>query len=201
MLACLPSACGVWPESDMDPLLMILKRLIDQRVELVIVGGMAAMCHGSLIVTQDIDFCVPFDVPTMSRIIAALGAIKPTFRMRPDRMPMYDDPDRLARLNLLAIETELGVVDFLKEVSGVGAFAEVAAQSEPIEVAEGIICRVLTLDALIDAKRAAGRPKDRVAVTQLEALRQKFHHRQLNLPFDEPKPKKPDSDQSPDRPV
>jgi hypothetical protein len=199
MLACLPSACGAWPGSDMDPLLTILKRLLDQRVELVIVGGMAAMYHGSTMVTQDIDFCVPFDVPTMTGIIAALRPIRPTFRMRPDRMPMYDDPERLARLNLLAIETESGIVDFLKEVSGVGEFAEAAAQSEPIEVAEGIVCPVLTLEALINAKRAAGRPKDRLAVTVLESLRGKL--RQLNLPFDEPKPKIPDSDRSPDPPV
>jgi hypothetical protein len=199
MLACLPSACGAWPESDMDPLLTILKRLLDQKVELVIVGGMAAMYHGSTVVTQDIDFCVPFDVPTMAGIIEALRPIKPTFRMRPDRMPMYDDPARLAGLNLLAIETESGVVDFLKEVSGVGMFPEAAAQSEPIQVAEGVVCRVLTLEALINAKRAAGRPKDRLAVTVLESLRGKL--RQLNLPFDEPQPRTPDSDRSPNPPV
>jgi hypothetical protein len=161
---------------------MILKRLLDQQVELVIVGGMAAMYHGSTMVTQDIDFCIPFDIPTMTRVIEALRPIKPTFRMRPDRMPMYDDPARLARLNLLAIETEWGVVDFLNEVSGVGRFPEVFAHSEPIEVAEGIVCRVHTLEALISAKRAAGRPKDRMAVVMLERLRDKLRNRPIDPP-------------------
>jgi hypothetical protein len=169
----------------MDPLLTILKRLLDHDVELVMVGGMAAMFHGSTIVTQDIDFCVPFDVPSMTKLLAALDGVKPTFRMRPDRMPIYTDPARLARLNLLAVETTLGVVDFLNEVSGVGRFPEVAAHSEMIEVIEGVSCRVLTLDALIDAKRAAGRPKDKIAVHQLEALRRDLQSR--------PKPPPPDS--------
>jgi len=183
----------------MDPLLMILKRLLDEHVELVIVGGMAAMFHGSTIVTQDIDVCVPFDVPTMTRVIAALRPIRPTFRMRPDRMPMYDDPERLAKLNLLAIETEWGVIDFLNEVSGVGRFPDVVAKSESVNVGDGVTARILSLDALIDAKRAANRPKDRLAVTTLEALRRRFPTRQLNLPFSDPKI--PDSSQSPDPPA
>ena len=33
-------------------------------------------------------------------------------------------------------------------------------------------CRVLTLDALIVAKRAAGRPKDLLVLPELEALRE-----------------------------
>jgi hypothetical protein len=36
----------------------------------------------------------------------------------------------------------------------------------------GIECRVLSLDALIIAKRAAGRPKDLLVLPELEALRE-----------------------------
>jgi hypothetical protein len=53
----------------MDPLLTILKRLLDHKVEFVVIGGMAAMYHGSALVTQDIDFCVPFDVDTMASML------------------------------------------------------------------------------------------------------------------------------------
>jgi hypothetical protein len=155
----------------MDPLLTILKRLLDNKVDLVMIGGMAAMFHGSTTVTWDIDFCVPLDEPTMAKILAAIRDIKPTFRMRPDKMPLWDDPRRLAGLNLLAVETHLGIVDFLKEVSGVGDFAQVAACSQIVEAAPGVSCKILTLDALIEAKRAAGRPKDRAAVVQLEIIR------------------------------
>src|SRR5689334_16061509 len=117
----------------MDPLLTILKRLLDHNVEFVVIGGMAAMYHGSSVVTQDIDFCVPFDAETMARVLQALRDIRPTFRQRPGRLPLWNDPARLAGLNVLLVDTDEGPVDFLKEVAGVGAYPEVAAASTLIE--------------------------------------------------------------------
>jgi hypothetical protein len=154
-----------------DPLLEILKRLLDQDVELVLVGGMAAMFHGSDVVTHDIDFCIPFTTDNMSKIVAALRDLNPTFRQRPDRPPMWKEPERLATFNVMLIETTLGYVDFLRDIDGVGQFAEVLAQSQITEVAPGISCPMIGLDALITAKRAANRPKDRIALPHLEAAK------------------------------
>jgi hypothetical protein len=47
------------------------------------------------------------------------------------------------------------------------------ACSEPIDL-DGTVIRVLTLDALIDAKRAMGRPRDLRAVLELEAIRERL---------------------------
>jgi hypothetical protein len=163
----------------MDPLLTILKRLLDHKVDFVVIGGMAAVYHGSSVVTQDIDFCVPFDEDTMSRILNALRDIRPTFRQRPDRLPLWDDPARLARLNFLLVDTTDGAVDFLREVAGVGTFESVAAVSTLIEPEPGIAFRILNLDALIAAKRAAGRRKDIIAVHDLEALRKRINEQGL----------------------
>jgi predicted nucleotidyltransferase len=157
----------------MDPLLTILKRLLDQKVEFVVIGGMAAMYHGSSVVTQDIDFCVPFDADTMARILEALRDIRPTFRQRPDRLPLWKDPARLAGLNLILVDTDEGPVDFLKDVAGVGTYPEVAAASTEIQPELGLAFRILNLDALIAAKRAAGRRKDMIALPDLEALRKR----------------------------
>ena len=165
---------------------MILKRLLDQQVELVIIGGYAAALHGSGMTTQDVDFCVPFNAETMAKILAALRDLKPTFRQRLDRMPLWDDPNRLAGLRLLLVDCEWGAVDFLKDVAGIGQYPEALAQSETVDIGEGIVCRMLTLDATIAAKRAAGRQKDMLAVRALEVVRR-------NL-----KPKTPDSNQPPD---
>lgn len=44
----------------MEPLLLILKRLVDRKVEFVLIGGMAAIAHGAEVVTQDVDVCIPF---------------------------------------------------------------------------------------------------------------------------------------------
>jgi predicted nucleotidyltransferase len=54
-------------------------------------------------------------------------------------------------------------------VYGIGTYREVLASSEPVHVGE-LEFRVLSLQGLIKAKRAAGRPKDLEALLELEAL-------------------------------
>ncbi len=43
--------------------------------------------------------------------------------------------------------------------------------AEDVEIADALVIRVATLDAVIDSKRAAGRPKDERALPYLESLR------------------------------
>jgi predicted nucleotidyltransferase len=62
-------------------------------------------------------------------------------------------------------------LDCLGEIKGIGGYAECLRRSEPIEI-DGQEVRVLTLDALIEAKRAMGRPRDLHAVLELEAIRE-----------------------------
>ena len=77
-----------------SPLLELLKRLADAKVELVLIGGMAATVHGTTTVTYDLDVCVKFDTGTCERILTALRGLDPRQRMRPDRLPLPDDPAR-----------------------------------------------------------------------------------------------------------
>jgi hypothetical protein len=65
--------------------------------------------------------------------------------------------------------TDLGPLDFLGEVAGLGTFDAVKAASDHLNIF-GIDCGVLYLNGLIASKRAAGRKKDLIAVTELEGL-------------------------------
>jgi len=165
----------------MDQLPEILKRLNEYQVDFVLVGGMAAIAHGSSMTTKDVDVCAPLGEPNLSRILNALREIHPKLRMRPDRMPLPDDPDRLRGLKNLYLVTDWGVIDFLGELSGVGQFDEVLKNSRAADLG-GFTCRILDLDALIAAKRAAGRPKDMRALPELEALKRRSTDRPP-LPF------------------
>src|SRR5690349_14298239 len=106
----------------MDPLFQILKRLSDNGVEYVLIGGMAAVVHGSSVGTQDVDVLAPMTDENLCRIHAALKQINPRFRMRPDNMPLWDDPERLRGIKNLNLATDLGVIDVLGELTGVGSF-------------------------------------------------------------------------------
>jgi len=62
-------------------------------------------------------------------------------------------------------------VDLLGEITGGGGYDNLAGSTLSIRVF-GIECRCLTLDKLIEVKRAAGRPKDFEAIAELEAIRE-----------------------------
>jgi len=72
------------------------------------------------------------------------------------------------------IDTNIGHLDCLGEIQGIGGYAQVREASEPIEV-EGVQLRVLAMDALIAAKQAMNRPRDREAIRQLKVI-QKLRH-------------------------
>jgi predicted nucleotidyltransferase len=160
----------------MDPLFQILKRLTDHQVEYVLVGGMAAVVHGSSVVTRDVDVCAPLDLANLERIVRALQGLNPRFRFRPDKMPLFDEPARLVGFRNINLITEWGVIDILGEVSGLGAYHKLVPRSQAIDLA-GFKCRLLDLDALIIAKRSAGREKDLIGLRHLEVIKK---HRDQN---------------------
>jgi predicted nucleotidyltransferase len=149
----------------------LLSRLHDHGVEFVVVGGMAAVLHGSAVVTEDLDVCAPMTPENFQRIVAALAGLDPRHRMTPQRLPLADDPAALKGFKNLYLATDAGQLDILELIDGVGDYAAVAAHTVTLEVS-GVPVRVLDLDTLIVAKAAVGRPKDRRVVADLEIIRQ-----------------------------
>ena len=153
----------------MQNLSELVRRLIASQVEFVLVGGFAAVAHGVTLVTRDIDVCCRFSVPNLMRIQKAFADLHPSHRSRPD-LPLELTPEQCANLKNLYVNTDLGIVDCLGEVLGVGGFDEVAKQSVEIELPSGN-CRVLDIDALIRAKVAMNRDHDRITVKQLREIK------------------------------
>ncbi len=151
----------------------LLKRLADRGTHFVVIGGMAGTLHGCSMVTEDLDVCAPLDSENLPRILAALGDLHPAFRMRPDRPPLPADPARLAGFKNLYLATDLGQLDILDEVSGIGGFEEVAKHAVEIRI-DNVTCKVLDLETVIRSKRALGRPRDLQAALELEAIRQRL---------------------------
>ena len=154
----------------------LLLRLLDRNVDLVLVGGMAAIVHGAVTVTEDLDACVRFDEPTLERILAALAPLHARHRFHPDHPPLQADVAYLSTFKNLYLTTDEGPLDLLGSITGLGDFEAVLARSVEVEV-DGRPLRVLGLDALIDAKRALGREKDRTRLAELEALQRRLHEK------------------------
>jgi hypothetical protein len=150
----------------------LLVTLAQGGVECVLIGGYAAVVHGVTLVTQDVDICCRFSKENLFRLQAVLAGVHPRHRMTPQRMPLELTEELCARLKNLYLETDLCVLDCLSEVTGVGNFDTVLAHSVEVVLPGGSF-RVLDLSALIHAKEAMDRPQDRLALTQLRAIRER----------------------------
>lgn len=150
----------------------LLSRLASHGVEFVIVGGVCGVLHGVSLVTLDLDICCPFSVSNLRRLQDSLKDLHPYHRMTPRRLPFELTDELASRLKNLYLRTDLGAVDCLSEVKGLGDYGEVLRRSITRETSYGQF-RMLDLDALIVAKQAMGRPRDRAAVKLLEAIKEK----------------------------
>jgi predicted nucleotidyltransferase len=146
-----------------------VQSLSDAGVEFVIVGGVAALIHGSSQVTFDLDICYSRARSNLKRLAQALAPAKPRPRGFPADLPFIWDEATLRNATVLTLQTDLGDIDLLAEVAGVGTFESVKEHSVVIQ-AFGREVQVLDLRSLIAAKRAANRLKDRLTLPELEAL-------------------------------
>jgi len=142
-----------------------------QQVDFVIVGGVAISAHGSAYLTFDLDVCYARPRENLKRLATALAPYHPRLRGLPENLPFVWDEQTLRQGTNFTLSTDLGNIDLLGEVTGLGDYEEVLAVSVIMQL-YGFDCRVLSLDALITAKRAAGRTKDLLVLPELEALRE-----------------------------
>jgi predicted nucleotidyltransferase len=151
--------------------LELLRRLSAEKVDFVLVGGMAAIAHGSATVTEDVDLCIRFDLPTLTAVLRALAGTNPRERMNP-LTPKVIDPARWVGYRNLYLVTDEGVIDLLSETLEVGRYDAVAANAVEMDLG-GFSCRVIGLEDLIRCKRALGRPKDLNAAAQLDLVKKR----------------------------
>lgn len=149
----------------------MLALLSDANIKFVIVGGLAVTIHGSAYVTFDLDICYSRDEENLSRLTASLETVAPRLRGAPSGLPFRFDVETLHRGMNFTLTTDLGDIDLLGEIAGIGDYAQTVASSTQVKLYERDYS-VLTLNALITAKRAAGRPKDLQLLPELEALRE-----------------------------
>jgi hypothetical protein len=156
----------------MELLTEILRRLHDAKVEFSLIGGLAAVQYGVTLVTQDVDVCARFTPANLKRIESSLADLHPKHRFTTNRLPFECTPELCGNLRNLYLATDLGILDCLSEVAGIGGFEAVLRQSDLREFPFGE-CPVLKIDALISAKKAVGREQDLIAVKQLLAIQEK----------------------------
>jgi hypothetical protein len=154
----------------MTDALALIRQLAEYQVEFVVIGGQAMRAQGSAYITEDLDICYQRSSQNVARLVAAPAPLHPYMRGAPPGLPFrFDAPTILDGLNFTLI-TDLGDIDCLGEVSGIGPYDKALAQSDS-KPTHGLAIRYLTIDGLIAAKRAAGRGKDKQHFLELEELK------------------------------
>jgi predicted nucleotidyltransferase len=147
----------------------VFRALVPAEVQFIVIGGVAAILHGTARITYDVDVVYARDRGNIRRLVAALKPFAPYLRGVPKGLPFaWDERTVLNGLNF-TLETNIGDVDLLGEVTGGGTYADLLPHSQD-GMAFGFPCKVVTLEKLIVLKQAAGRPKDLEPIAELQAL-------------------------------
>ena len=147
----------------------VVKLLNAHGVEFIVIGGWAAALHGSERSTSDVDVVYSRTSENIRRLAEALKSHQPYLRGAPPGLPFrWDEPTIQAGLNF-TLTTDLGFLDFLGEVAGGGTYQQLLPSTQEVTV-QGVTCRCVTLERLIQLKRAAGRARDLDVIAELQAL-------------------------------
>lgn len=147
----------------------LFARLSDGGVDYVVIGGLAAQAHGSATFTNDTDVCYATDDDNLRRLGEVLVALGARLRGVAEDVPFVPDGRTLRRTQVLTLDTPYGGLDVLAAPSGFPGYAALSERAMTIEWA-GATIKVTSLEDLIAMKRSAGRPKDLLAVEELEAI-------------------------------
>ncbi len=144
----------------------IIELLEQHGVEYVVVGGVAAVLQGAPVTTFDFDALFKVDPENIDRLATVLVELDARFRERRDLRPTRST---LAAGQHILLLTNCGPFDLLGVIGSGKRYEDVIDSASRLSIDNQVI-KVLSIEALIEDKKALGRHKDLAAVRLLEAL-------------------------------
>jgi hypothetical protein len=156
-------------ETAFDPV-AILKTLARHEVQFVVIGGIAALSHGSPLPTEDVDVTPQRNEANLDRLAHALAELGARLRTETGgETPLPRDPRLLAQAEIWTLTTRHGDLDIVFVPPGTAGYEDLQQDAFAVDVGRGVHVRIASLADVIRSKEASNRPKDRA---QLPALRQ-----------------------------
>ena len=151
----------------------IFRTLARQRVDYVLIGGLAATLHGSNLRTGDVDICPARNRENLERLAAALVEMDARIRAAgtPEGMRFARDAEFLSRVELCNLSTRFGDFDISVTPAGTSGFEDLRRHAVEFDL-EGVLVPTASLEDVIRSKEAAGRSKDLEQLPTLRALRE-----------------------------
>jgi Aminoglycoside-2''-adenylyltransferase len=153
----------------------ILEVLHRNKVAYILIGGLAAVYHGSPFPTEDADITPEMGRRNLDKLATALRELNARVRTDPEpsRIPFRSDGEALAAAETWNLTTDAGDLDVTFEPSGTRGYPDLRHDATQVEL-YGVSVRIASLADVIRSKQAANRPKDqRVLPTLREILAQR----------------------------
>jgi predicted nucleotidyltransferase len=147
----------------------ILGLLTTRGVDFVLIGGYAAVLHGSPRVTRDLDVCYATDTENLRALARVLDDLNARLAGVEEDLPFAADERTLSRVELLTLDTDAGRLDLLTAPAGFRGYERLRANAARYDIG-GFLVKVAEIEDLIAMKAAAGRPKDLADIAELEAI-------------------------------
>jgi hypothetical protein len=149
----------------------LLAVLTKHGVRFVVVGGYAAVLHGSPFLTEDLDITPSMSAENLERLSTALDELHARIRTEavPDGVPFAHDAASLARADVWNLVTDHGDLDLTINPAGTGGYDDLARDAID-RTFLGLTVSIASLADIIRSKQAADRPKDHRTLPTLRRL-------------------------------
>lgn len=152
-------------------------------VRYVLIGGLAAVLHGSPLPTLDVDICPSPERSNLERLAAALEEMDARIRTpdSPEGVRFPRQAGFLGNVQLLNLMTRFGDLDLSFRPSGTEGFPDLAQGAVQMSI-RTLRVAVAALEDVIRSKEAANRPKDQRTLPVLRQLLEEIRKREGKRP-------------------
>jgi hypothetical protein len=148
----------------------IFRRLAARGVDFVVIGGIAAVLHGSSRNTFDLDIVFATDAANLKALGEILTGLGARLRGMDEAVPFAPDARTVRRVEILTLSTTAGDLDLLRAPPGAPAYPTLRGRAERYDVVVAVVA-VASVDDLIAMKMVSKRLKDQADVAELEQVK------------------------------
>lgn len=134
-------------------------------LEHVVIGGFSVIFHGYVRATKDSDLLVPDGPDADAAVLRFLQRIDGK-RLRDDKILTLED---VAGADSLRVNSRHGIIDIMRGGLPPLDYDTVARRADTTDW-DGQTIRIAALPSIVGFKRLAGRPQDKLDLTELQAI-------------------------------
>jgi hypothetical protein len=149
----------------------IIGTLVAHEVRFVLIGGLAALAHGSPFPTEDVDVTPERGAANVANLSAALKDLGARIRTQGEERGLAFDHDAesLAAAGVWNLTTDVGDLDISFVPTGTQGYPDLIREASDTEIF-GVVVSIASLADIVRSKQAANRPKDQRVLPTLREL-------------------------------